>query len=330
MTISVHSASTRALIQLCEAEGVSPFLTAANCPAPSALGQRISHPEMVAMWDAAAERLDDGCLGVRTAAFAPVGAYSVIDYLFQASENVRSAVTMFARVLPHYNGAAALSISATRQGLALEMHCSGVPESHKSRSVQYTFAILMDRIRASIGRRPVPRAVMLTCSRPRDTTVLRHTFGSDIRFNSRCDLVVLDWATMLPHQFADARTARVLEEEVERMIARPGADDDLIATCSALVSSDPQHAPSLVAVARMMMISERSLQRRLRHAGLTLRDLVNDARRRRVLALIDEGAPVAEISAAGNLGSYRALARAFKRWTGVTISAYQSSQHAST
>ena len=48
---------------------------------------------------------------MRTATFAPFGAYSVLDYLFQASADVRGAVTMFARVLPYFDGAAALSVS---------------------------------------------------------------------------------------------------------------------------------------------------------------------------------------------------------------------------
>jgi AraC-like DNA-binding protein len=77
-------------------------------------------------------------------------------------------------------------------------------------------------------------------------------------------------------------------------------------------------------VAKLLNISERTLQRRLTDAGTTFRDLVDEVRKSRALALLQTGAPAREISFLLGYAEEAGFYRAFHRWTGVTLERWKS------
>ena len=73
-------------------------------------------------------------------------------------------------------------------------------------------------------------------------------------------------------------------------------------------------------------IGVQSLQRRLRRAGLSYREVLARARRRRAEVLLrDTAMPIAEIAYALGYEDHANFTHAFKRWTGRAPSAFRAS-----
>ncbi len=83
------------------------------------------------------------------------------------------------------------------------------------------------------------------------------------------------------------------------------------------------------AAAQHLGMSLRAMQRMLRRHDLSLRTLLEDARRNRALELLrDEGLSLAEIAELLDYSNEGAFRRAFKRWKGESPSAHRRGQRA--
>ncbi|MCY1013835.1 helix-turn-helix transcriptional regulator [Nannocystis pusilla] len=73
-----------------------------------------------------------------------------------------------------------------------------------------------------------------------------------------------------------------------------------------------------------MGTSERTMQRRLRQAGTSFRDVVDDVRREAALAQLGRrDATVTDIAFMLGFSDLSAFSRAFRRWTGASPSEYR-------
>ncbi|MEZ5557758.1 MAG: AraC family transcriptional regulator [Pseudomonadales bacterium] len=90
-------------------------------------------------------------------------------------------------------------------------------------------------------------------------------------------------------------------------------DADVIVAIEALLASDP----SIVAVARRLSVSVRTLQRRLVRSEATYRRLLDRCRRQRAELELRRGVlSIGEISAQLGYSNPSHFVRAFQRWTG--------------
>ncbi len=319
---TVHVASTQALLGLCADRGValSRQITISRIP----MAARLEYDQMVAMWDEAEALLADDILGLHVAGHAPLGAYAAMDYLFQSCRDVRAALAVTARYFPLANGGARLELVPCRGGLALELHSLVVPPRHLHRSVQYTFAVLLDRIGVATGVRCRPRAATMPGPPPRHRAELASAFGAQIEFAADTARLILDAATVQRgHRFPDPELAALLEGQLRERANGREADAYLVRECRRLLVGQPTgDSISMVALAGKLSMSPRSLQRRLLAAGTSYRELADDARRDTVLTLLQDGMRPTEVGRLSRFASYRAFARAMRRWTGMTPAGY--------
>jgi len=83
--------------------------------------------------------------------------------------------------------------------------------------------------------------------------------------------------------------------------------------------------PTVVDVARRLAMSPRTLHRRLREESTTFSDIVESLRRERAESLLADGAMSAsQVAVLLGYAEPAAFFRAFRRWTGMTPSAWRS------
>lgn len=83
-------------------------------------------------------------------------------------------------------------------------------------------------------------------------------------------------------------------------------------------------APTIVDVAEDMSVNVRTLQRRLAKAGVPFRTLLDDCRRQRALAALEDGnLSVGEIAQSLGYSDPSHFVRAFHRWTGCAPTHYR-------
>ena len=78
-------------------------------------------------------------------------------------------------------------------------------------------------------------------------------------------------------------------------------------------------------VAKVLGVSGRSLQRKLNDEHTSFRDLVDEVRKSRALAMIDQGASIPELALVLGYREESTLYRAFRRWTGTTPELWRGS-----
>ena len=149
-------------------------------------------------------------------------------------------------------------------------------------------------------------------------------FGADVRFGCLHNRMVLapHWLDKrLPnhHALALRQALELLELESAQLHQKM----DLIQAVERAISRDLQGS-QLEKVAGDLNMSGRTLRRRLTEHGLTFEALLEQVRRARTMGLLgNPGLSIERITEAVGYSDVRSFRRAFKRWTGVSPSAFR-------
>ena len=196
---------------------------------------------------------------------------------------------------------------------------SGLPADPDT--VEACFALLCRIVCSIAGGEARPSRVALRRARPDDVGDYDRAFARQVAFGQPADVCVFtseSLRTLIPD--ADAVVRSMLRPYAERRIAHQQVP---WATAVTRLIQDAS-APSLVAAARALAVSPRTLQARLAQEGTSFAALVDGLRRERALALLSQpDLAVTAIAARLGFSTPSALTRAFRRWTGMAPSDYR-------
>jgi AraC-like DNA-binding protein len=123
---------------------------------------------------------------------------------------------------------------------------------------------------------------------------------------------------------ADAVAASALEAEAVRRSESLAPRDPFLDRVRAGIAADLRDTTKgLPELARDLGVSDRTLQRRLREHGTSLRELLDDVRKEVALRLLREGASATTVAYELGFGRPQAFHKAFVRWTGQTPGAFR-------
>lgn len=129
----------------------------------------------------------------------------------------------------------------------------------------------------------------------------------------------------LPIVSADPAATRLAREQCERELSALGEGASIAGRVRTLLRDAP--TLSLPDAARRLSVSSRTLKRRLAEQGTTFSTLIDDARRRRALLLLeDRRLTIDAIAMHLGYSDTANFTRAFKRWTGQTPGEARSSR----
>lgn len=176
--------------------------------------------------------------------------------------------------------------------------------------------------------RPIAAAfVRLPLPRPADPAREERWFGCPVGWAAPTLDVAFDAALLaLPLPRSDERLFGYLARKADELHAQLPAEaswgERARRAIGALLAFGE---PRLADVARRLAVSERTLHRRLDAEGTGFAALVDEARRERALLLAEDRALSAgELAALLGYSEPAAFSRAFKRWTGVSLSEHRA------
>jgi AraC-like DNA-binding protein len=169
-----------------------------------------------------------------------------------------------------------------------------------------------------------PLEVLLPRSAPLNTAPYRTFFHAPVRFDQEMAALVFP-ATLLMQQVAGAKPGvhRRVEARIRRLeAAQPSTlSDELREYLRIAVTRQRCKAER---VARLRLVTRRTLSRRLRAEGTSFRQLADEARFRVAKQLLaDTCMSLTSISTALNFSEPSAFTHAFRRWTGMAPSAWR-------
>ncbi len=128
----------------------------------------------------------------------------------------------------------------------------------------------------------------------------------------------------LPLEMANPITAKLVTDSCARELELLGGEDFLARARNALAAGGGDY-PDVRALAERLFVSERTLKRKLRAAGFSYRELLDEARQRDSIHLLRETSLSVEIvSHRVGYADSANFTRAFRRWTGVSPGAYRA------
>jgi AraC-like DNA-binding protein len=268
----------------------------------------------------AAEQTGLSDIGLRVGSRMSFDQLGLVGYLLANAETVEAGLEALIRFL-HLNNNAAMPYLLREERLAVlgyEPFGPGYPGGD-----HLTFgslAIVTNALRGLCGPEFRLRAVTFAYAAPPDRSAFRRFFGAPVTFDDERSAITFDaaWlARRIPG--ADATLRRLIERQIRLTRpprGQPAATDQVQRVVRTLLLAG---SVSEEQVARAFGMNRRTLARRLKDAGTTFQEQLDDARSDAARSLLaNSGATVASI--ATRLGYVRtaSFSRAFRRWEGTT------------
>ncbi|GLY80804.1 transcriptional regulator [Actinoallomurus iriomotensis] len=283
---------------------------------------RLPTDTLARLWERLLEADTRPGTGARLAQAAPLGALGVWDYVIVNSRTVAEA---FRNGVEHRK---VISDPGTRaevieDGRTLTLRWQGAINQTAAAAANHEFVLSRHLwyVRTATGRAVTPVRVEFANPAPRRHRDLVELFGTDrVDFGARDNEIsfrVEDAERPLPG--ADLRLGGILRRNAELMAAaaRP-APGWLDQVRSAIADAMAEGELSQHVVGRRLMVSPRTLQRRLEEEGTGWREEVDAVRRELAeLLLRDKRHTMQSVAARLAYADARALRKAMRRWSAV-------------
>lgn len=259
------------------------------------LSDRLSH-----LWQLLVEHAGDPLIGLKVSTPHRLGWLGVMGHIMLVSPTVQSTIE---RCHGH-----------TRVGIVLP----GLQRAVPIQRYDFVWCVLLRTLRRASGRDDaVPVVVEYAFPEPANAAFYQQTFGCPVHFNRPHNVM----------EFADA-------DLVDALVTQGGAGAPVLAQLAHAVPPSftarvqdilaamlPKGPPHRDAVAARLMMSERTLQRRLAEEGTSFTSLVDDTRRELARQSLEAGdLSLKMLSFQLGFSEPSAFYRACKRWFGMTPS----------
>jgi len=273
--------------------------------------------------DLATQRTGVSDLGLRACVNTGLRSLVTVGYLVAHSQNVAVALQTLEQYLHLHDEGGASYLVEMGADVALGYEVLIPPTAGCDQVVFGSIAIAANIMRELCGSHFRLRRVTFAYPSPADTTLFRAFFRAPVTFASERSAIVFDakWLAA-PVDRADAFIRKVLEEKVQLDggAARHTDEDRIRRVVRTLVATGRWSGDEVAACFGM---SRRTLARRLRENGSSLRDLVAEALVEAAQHLLQSTAlSMHEIAARLGYADAASFSRAFKRWTGLTPTAW--------
>ncbi len=271
------------------------------------------------------ERLPDVAVGVEIGRFSSLDQFGYVGHALKYAGSPLATLRWFAICTPLVDSFAReqpprLFVEADRVRLEVPVQPLDAPEC-----VEGIFTGLVTALRQMTEGRIAIVSVQLSRHRPRFAPAFEAFFGCPVE-PAALDTIVFERSCLeRTDRASDPNIGRRFYDELERRVLAAG-DPFASAVRSGIEALIGSHTFSQESLAKVLGMSARSLQRRLRERELSYQKLVAEVRKGSAQRLLSQPArSVGEVASA--LGyELSAFNRAFRGWTGMSPSDYRKTR----
>lgn len=274
----------------------------------------------------------DEQLGLHLGEAVRPGYYGVLGYLIMSCATLADALHRQARYasLVGNLGQVDLADEPPRAGLEPQVAHSWQPllPQQKRQLSEETLAGWVTFGHWISGLDIPPTEVRFQHSAPADSSEYQRIFRCPVLFDQADNALVFPKRLLAtPLGQADAQVRLMLDAYADRLLGEIQQGHSVLDRARLELSRQlPEVGADLQQIAARLALSPRTLQRRLREAGLSFNQLVDETRQQLVLHYLrDPALELAEIAFLVGFSEPGSLARAFRRWTGQSPGEYRRS-----
>lgn len=277
----------------------------------------VSGEDLFHTWESVVRELDDPGFPAQTARSAQTASRSVVTFLARASATVGQALEQAAAYCPAFTTLYAFRWeppSLVVDGLAphrLGYRCE----------TEFAVTDVVCDLRLSAVNADIRPLVRFAHAQPPNADVLQRLAGGRVTFGAARTEIVFDAETLgIPMRTAHSGLAAVLRHHLDRLDSGEPAPPSFTSRVSEVIAAQlTAGTPSMAEVARLLLVSERSLHRRLAEEGTRFVDVLHRTRLALAGELLDDRSlTTKQIAARLGFASVRSFHRAYRRWTGTT------------
>jgi len=313
---------TRAVLQYATAQGMNKDrlleasgLEEAQLASPDL---RVHCAQDLRLWASVESGLKDDDLGLRLGQGVTTSSMGLVGFAMRACSTLGEGLELFMELYPLVRDWGRAELIVGPSGVALRAIASA-SDGRWSRSMAEAALSAKVVLGAEwLGRKTPVKEVHFQHERPRDLRLYEQLFGCPVYFGQPYNELVLEReALAAPLLTPDPGLRDYLVSLGRARLGHLSAVRVVREVQSALeecLRQDPS-APRVEQVARRMCTSVRSLQRSLQQQNITFQELVDEARHRRAMALLQSpGMTMGQVSSELGFSDPRAFRRALKRW----------------
>lgn len=299
----------------------------AHCAATDLSLAQISQSDMNRLWHIAARLTQDDSFGLLMGNQYHSTTIELLALAASSSETVGDAIQRMVRYMPVFSTQVQLFSMEDEQFLTLYFEPRGTPHAFHLESViaqcQKIWKVLEN------GKHPLVLETRLTGEHEKHRVLCEQLIGSRVRFGSKRVAVRMDRRLLSnPLRSADAFLRRRLDFALEDMLNElPNVDfAEQVKQRIRVLVAEREISEELVATPFNM--SPRHLRRKLSETRTTYEKLLDEVRMELAMRLIKEGRlNLGRIAFELGFLDPSSFTRAFRRWTGMSPTAFRSELH---
>lgn len=285
--------------------------------------------QCVKVWEIAVRHTNDPYLGLHMGEATSPGLAGMVGYLAESSPDMVTAyqhVQRFNQVITN-----ATQFSFEIKGEAFHYYIEPVKawylrsEDAARQVVEHSMAISVHIAKMLTGKAIYPLRLQLRFSRPRDTGEYVRIFKCEPAFNQDANCIVYRLRDMkLPVIGYNPVLNRFFKELLEKEIIKTKQQESFASEVRrAILQNFDNELPQLADIVEYLHVSPRTLQRKLQEEGTSFQQIFDSVKLELATGMLkNPDLTVNEIAYKLGYAEPSVFRRAFKKWTGVTPSAY--------
>lgn len=268
--------------------------------------------------------LDEPCVALHLPAALDWESYHAVELAAHSSPDLRAAFEQIVRYSSLLYAYLVFSLEETPGELVIRHRLQSGRAGR--RGSEYALAATLFYARRYTGVPLVPTRVWFAHADASDRAELRRFFGTrDLTFGRPDNGIAFSTVdARRPTSRRDARLQKTAELLAEAELRERPPPTDFLGHARTALGRMLSDSPSAGRLARRLKMSTRTLQRRLEERGTTFSRLVDAAREEQATQLLgDPALSAAEVAYRLGFTDPAAFTRAFKRWQGLTPSAFR-------
>jgi AraC-like DNA-binding protein len=282
---------------------------------------RISHEKFNALWREMTQSSGEEAIGLRIAQLVEPAAFDVVGYAVSSSPTLGEALSRIERYSRLVHEGEKWTLETNGKVARITYTVLGVHIPLPGALCQCVLASIILFSRRLTGLDVVPLRVGFQHQQPEDVSAYRHLFRAPLEFEQPVNFIILDAALLdQPLLKSDPGLCAVLDRYITQLLAKLPHNETIVDSVRREISEGLRGGdPGLEAIALRLSIAPRTLQRKLKEAGTSQQELLDEMRRELSIHYLQERQmAVYEVAFLLGFSETSAFHRAFKRWTGTT------------
>lgn len=287
---------------------------------------RFAQDGMTRLWHLAVEASGNPAIGLNMAKILRPSSFNVVGYAVMSSRNLQEGFARLVRYQRIIGEGADLSFHPTPEGyeMLLAIHGDRLPSARQSAEASLAHSLAF--CRWLTGKPLRPQLVSLMGPAPEDLTPYNEVFQCPLKFNAEHYALLFERADLdAPLPSANEALAQLHDRFAGDYLARFTGTRVTHQVRQVLCRLLPQGEPKRETVAQALLLSERTLQRRLQDEGTSYQHLLDDTRRELAGQYLGQAnLTLLEISYLLGFSDPSNFFRAFRRWFDTTPGEYRA------